>query len=115
MGKRKNNNIVHKDDFNFKGGELFARMNYLFKVSNWIYDKREGNGLSKAFIGMMKEISKRNALKIDKKIKKLICEQCNNLMFKDIDTGVNVTNICGKVTMNICCGKCKWKTKLILF
>ena len=114
MGKRKDN-VVHKDDFNFKSGELFARMNYLFKVSNWIYNKVEGIGLSKAFIGMMKEISKRNAVKIDKKVKKLICEKCNNLMFKDVDTEVNVKKECGKVTMGICCGKCKWKTKLILF
>ena len=114
MGKRKDT-VVHKDDFNFKGGELFARMNYLFKISNWVYDKGEGIGLAKAFVGMMKEISKRNAVKIDKKIKKLICEQCNNLLYKDVDTGVTVSNVCGKVTMKICCGKCKWQANLILF
>ena len=60
MGK-KNSSINYRDNFNFRDGENFNRMNYLFKLSDYLYDKNQN--LSICLIGIMKEISKRNVIK----------------------------------------------------
>lgn len=111
MGKKVNQEI--RKTFNFKGGENFNRMNYLFKLGNEIYNTN--NLLSKVYISMMKDISKRNALKIDKKMKKIICSQCNNLLYKDQSTKIELKNEAGKHTAEMTCDHCKIISKVIIF
>jgi RNase P subunit RPR2 len=72
-----------RNDFVFKNGELFQRMSYLLELASELYDKHPT--FSKFYIHNMKDIKKRNALRIDGKLKKLICK-CNNLLFKDKET-----------------------------
>jgi RNase P subunit RPR2 len=74
-----------RNDFNIRNGELFQRMNYLLKLSNNLYDNHQG--LAKYYIKMMKDVSKRNALRMDSKFKKLVCK-CNNLLVKDKSTKI---------------------------
>ena len=67
MGKK--TSINFRNDFSFRDGESFNRMNYLFKLGDFLYDKSKN--LSKSLIAMMKDISKRNAIRIDKKFFKI--------------------------------------------
>jgi len=80
-----------KNDFNFKNGELFQRMSYLLNISSILYNKNEN--LSRVYAYMLKDIRKRNALRIDSKIKKMICEVCSNLLFMDQSTEMNLNSI----------------------
>ena len=77
-----------KKDFNFKGGELFHRMDYLLKLSSHLYNKKPN--LSQLYVNQMKEICKRNALRMDSKFKKLICDKCNNLLYMDSQTEISL-------------------------
>ena len=103
----------HKHDFNFKGGDNFQRMDYLFKLGDMIYNKSPH--LSKFYISAMKDIAKRNTLKIDKKFKRLLCSKCNNLLYKDKDSTQLLEKKSGKHVLKITCSKCKEITEMILF
>lgn len=111
MGKKVNKTI--RKTFDFKGGENYNRINYLFKLGNEIY--KQNIILSKAYIAMMKDISRRNALKIDKKIKNIICSQCNNLLYKDTSTQIELMNKAGKHTVKLICAHCEFVSEMIIF
>ena len=112
MGK-KNSSINYRDNFNFRDGENFNRMNYLFKLSDYLYDKNQN--LSICLIGIMKEISKRNVIRIDKKFKRLLCKKCNNLLYKDKNSNMEFKNKSGKHCLLITCSLCKEISKIIIF
>lgn len=78
---------IYRNDFNIKGGEFFQRMGYLLKLSSSLYSQIPY--LSEIYTHMMKDISKRNALRINSKFKKAICK-CNNLLFQDPEAGLQV-------------------------
>jgi RNase P subunit RPR2 len=111
MGKKIIKNFIN--NYDFKDGEIFNRMNYLFKISDKIYNKNKN--LSKLYISIMKDISKRNAIRIEKKIKRLICFKCNNLLYKDFDTETKFINISGKYSIQYICSKCFNISKIIIF
>lgn len=110
MGKRMK--INHKNDFNFKGGENFQRMDYLLKLSDIVYNT--SFRLSKVYLTIMKNIAKRNTLQIERKFKKLICGKCNNLLYKDNTTIQRIINKSGKHILELTCGKCKDKSEIII-
>ena len=122
------------NNFNFPNGESFIRMNYLFKLSEAVYkqknkaneenskdsidknnNKNETNVLSHLYIAIMKDISKRNAIRINKFVKKITCKKCNNLLFKDINTEMKFINKNGKKTLQINCGECHSISEIIYF
>jgi len=107
--------IVYKKEteLNFKNGELFNRMNYLVKLSQNIFDKLPH--LSRVYSHMAKDISKRNAIRIDSKIKKLICGGCCNNLFLDKTSHLNVKNKSGKHCLEITCSNCHKNCEIILF
>ena len=139
MGKkRKENKKIKKNkkettktkefikQYNFVNGELFKRMNYLFKLAENVYktngnnnennsNKRNQNNLSRIYIAIMKDISKRNALHINKFNKKVICQKCNNLLFKDNNSEMKFINKSGKKTLQIKCGECQNLSEIIYF
>jgi RNase P subunit RPR2 len=100
-------------ELNFKGGELFQRMNYLLKLGSDLYNKHPN--MAKVYSHMAKDISKRNAIRIDSKVKKLICEKCGNLLFIDKNTYLEVKNKAGKMCLNLNCDKCQNNVEIILF
>ncbi len=81
MKRKTKSKINYKNDLNFKNGELFQRMSYLINISSVLYDKNQN--LSGVYAHMMRDIGKRNALRIDSRIKKMICDKCDNLLFMD--------------------------------
>ena len=97
MGKKIIKNFIN--NYDFKDGEIFIRM----------------NNLSKLYISIMKDISKRNAIRIEKKIKRLICFKCNNLLYKDLETETKFINISGKYSIQYICSKCFNISKIIIF
>ena len=114
------------NQYNFVNGELFKRMNYLFKLAENVYktngnnnennsNKRNQNNLSRIYIAIMKDISKRNALHINKFNKKVICQKCNNLLFKDNNSEMKFINKSGKKTLQIKCGECHNLSEIIYF
>ena len=114
------------NQYNFVNGELFKRMNYLFKLAENVYktngnnnennsNKRTQNNLSRIYIAIMKDISKRNALHINKFNKKVICQKCNNLLFKDNNSEMKFINKSGKKTLQIKCGECQNLSEIIYF
>ena len=127
--KNKKENTKTKEfinQYNFVNGELFKRMNYLFKLAENVYkindhnnennfDKRNQNNLSRIYIAIMKDISKRNALHINKFNKKVICQKCNNLLFKDNNSEMKFINKSGKKTLQIKCGECQNLSEIIYF
>ena len=109
-------------------------MNYLFKLSESVYkqknkinednnnesidkknNKNETNVLSRLYIAIMKDISKRNAIRVNKYIKKITCQKCNNLLFKDINSQMNFINKNGKKILQINCGECQNISEIIYF
>ena len=119
-------------NYNFQNGESFMRMNYLFKLSEFVYKPKEQsdiqntnlyneknnqsqNILSRLYIAIMKDISKRNAIRINKNVKKIICQKCNNLLFKDINSEMKFVNKNGKKAMQIICGECKNISEIIYY
>ena len=117
-------NYINK--FDFPNGELFMRMNYLFRLAENIYkskDKSDINNsknsnqniLSRLYIAIMKDISKRNALHINKFIKKITCQKCNNLLFKDNNSEMKFINKNGKKALEIKCHECQYKSNIIYF
>jgi RNase P subunit RPR2 len=84
---KKKTKVIEKSDFNCKNGEIFQRMSYLINLSSSFYE--ENKNLSKVYAHMMKDISKRNAMRINSKYKKMICK-CHNLLFKDSNTKTEV-------------------------
>lgn len=89
---KKKTKTNYKKDFFFKGGEVFERMSYLLNLSSTLYDQFP-DSLSKVYAFMVKDIAKRNAMRIDNKFKKLICNLCNNLIFKDSKTKMEFKGI----------------------
>jgi len=81
MKRKTKSKISYKNDLNFKNGELFQRMSYLLNISSVLYGQNEN--LSRVYSYMMRDIGKRNAMRIDSRIKKMICEKCDNLLFMD--------------------------------
>ena len=110
MGKKSNSEII--EHFNIKDGEIFLRMKHLYKLSNSIYNKNKT--LSKTYLALMYDIAMKNTLKIDKSLKKVICNNCMNLLLKDAKTHVTVKNICGKQTLLCKCSNCNSVSKIIL-
>ena len=113
-------------EYNFPNGELYLRMNYLFRLAENVYkskdannennsDKRNQNNLSRIYIAIMKDISKRNALHINKFTKKIICQKCNNLLFKDNNSEMKFINKSGKKILQIKCGECQNLSEIIYF
>ena len=123
------------NNYNFPNGESFLRMNYLFKLSEAVYkpiDKKkkendnnsdnkknenilEQNTLSRLYIAIMKDISKRNAIRLNKYVKKITCQKCNNLLFKDLNSEMKFINKNGKKTLQIDCGGCHKISEIIYF
>lgn len=91
MKRKLKTKTILRNDYNFKNGELFQRMSYLMNISSLVYGKNES--LSRVYAYMIKDIGKRNALRIDSKVKKMICEQCNNLLFIDPKTEMTLESI----------------------
>jgi RNase P subunit RPR2 len=79
-----------RSDFGIRNGELFQRMDYLLRLSNELYDKHPN--MAKGYTKMMKDVSKRNALRMDPKFKRLVCK-CSNLLFKDKNTDIKLESI----------------------
>ena len=102
-----------QNDLNFKHGEFFQRMNYLLKLGSDLYSKNPN--MARVYSHMAKDISKRNAIRIDSKVKKLICETCGNLIFVDTKTNLEIKNKFGKLYLTLQCDKCKGNCKFILF
>ena len=112
-------------DFNFPNGELYLRMNYLFRLAENVYKSRDANNennfqknnnlLSRIYIAIMKDISKRNVLHINKFNKKIICQKCNNLLFKDNNSEMKFINKSGKKILQIKCGECQNLSEIIYF
>ena len=106
------------NNFNFANGESFQRMNYLFRLSEALYkqtDDEDNNNknknsshniLSRLYIAIMKDISKRNAIRISKYMKKITCQKCNNLLYKDNESEMKFINKNGKKTLQIICHLC---------
>ena len=127
--KNKNNkqSITTKqyiNNFNFANGESFQRMNYLFRLSEALYKQAdednnnknknsEQNILSRLYIAIMKDISKRNAIRISKYMKKVTCQKCNNLLYKDNESEMKFINKNGKKTLQIICHLCKNISEII--
>ena len=122
------------NNFNFTNGESFLRMNYLFKLSEAVYNQRDKNNvninkaedknnnnikeqniLSRLYIAIMKDISKRNAILMNKFVKKITCQKCNNLLFKDLNSEMKFINKNGKKTLQIDCGGCHKISEIIYF
>ena len=112
-------------DFNFPNGELYLRMNYLFRLAENVYKSRDANNennfqknnnlMSRIYIAIMKDISKRNVLHINKFNKKIICQKCNNLLFKDNNSEMKFINKSGKKFLQIKCGECQNLSEIIYF
>ena len=112
-------------DYNFTFGELYLRMNYLFRLAENIYKSKDiknensssenHNLLSRIYIAIMNDISKRNALHINKFMKKTTCQKCNNLLFKDNNSEMKFINKSGKKTLQIKCGECQYLSEIIYF
>jgi RNase P subunit RPR2 len=111
--------------FDFPNGELYMRMNYLFRLAENVYKSKDinkenksyenNNILPRIYIAIMKDISKRNALHINKFSKKVICQKCNNLLFKDNNSEIKFINKSGKKTLQIICGECHNLSEIIYF
>ena len=112
-------------NYNFTFGELYLRMNYLFKLAENVYKSKDvknensssenHNLLSRIYIAIMNDISKRNALHINKFMKKTTCQKCNNLLFKDNNSEMKFINKSGKKTLQIKCGECQYLSEIIYF
>ena len=112
-------------EYNFTFGELYLRMNYLFRLAENIYKSKDvknensssenHNLLSRIYIAIMNDISKRNALHINKFMKKTTCQKCNNLLFKDNNSEMKFINKSGKKTLQIKCGECQYLSEIIYF
>ena len=136
--KKKDKKITTKsniNNYNFPNGESFMRMNYLFKLSEAVYNplikkdekdynsnesnknsnNHEKNLLSRLYISIMKDISKRNAIRVNKYVKKITCQKCNNLLFKDINSEMKFINKNGKKTLQIKCEECHNISEIIYF
>lgn len=105
--------LKKETDLNFKNGELFNRMNYLIKLSSNVFNKM--HQLSKVYSHMAKDISKRNAIRIDSKVKKLICGSCCNNLYLDKASHLDVKNKAGKHCLEIMCSNCHKNCEIILF
>ena len=111
--------------YDFTNGELYVRMNYLYRLAENVYKSKDINNennmlnhnniLSRIYIAIMKDISKRNALHINKFSKKIICQKCNNLLFKDNNSEMKFINKNGKKTLQINCGECHNLSEIIYF
>ena len=126
INKNKKETITTKTnikEYNFPNGELYLRMNYLFRLAENIYKSRDANNennfqknnnlMSRIYIAIMKDISKRNVLHINKFNKKIICQKCNNLLFKDNNSEMKFINKSGKKTLQIKCGECQYLSEII--
>ena len=137
--KSKKKMISHKNyisNYNFPNGELFIRMNYLFRLSETVYKSKEKineedkndnpnavnklknneqNILSYLYLSIMKDISKRNAIRVNKNVKKVTCQKCNNLLFKDINSEMKFINKNGKKTLQLKCSECGNLSEIIYF
>ena len=126
INKNKKETITTKNntkDFNFPNGELYLRMNYLFRLAENVYKSKDVNNennfqknhnlLSRIYIAIMNDISKRNALHINKFMKKTTCQKCNNLLFKDNNSEMKFINKSGKKTLQIKCGECQYLSEII--
>ena len=112
-------------NYNFTFGELYLRMNYLFRLAENVYKSKDvknensssenHNLLSRIYIAIMNDISKRNALHINKFMKKTTCQKCNNLLFKDNNSEMKFINKSGKKTLQIKCGECQYLSEIIYF
>ena len=113
------------ETYNFPNGELYLRMNYLFRIAENVYKskcvnnennfQKNNNLLSRMYIAIMNDISKRNALHINKFMKKTICQKCNNLLFKDNNSEMKFINKSGKKILQIKCGECQYLSEIIYF
>ena len=135
MGKKKKKDkkikketITTKSSINrydFTNGELYLRMNYLLKLAENVYKSKDVNDennsnknhniLPRIYVAIMQDISKRNALHINKFVKKIICQKCNNLLFKDNNSEMKFINKNGKKTLQINCGECHYISEIIYF
>ena len=112
-------------EYNFPNGELYLRMNYLFRLAENVYKAKDINNeknfqknhnlLSRIYIAIMNDISKRNALHINKFMKKTTCQKCNNLLFKDNNSEMKFINKSGKKILQIKCGECQYLSEIIYF
>ena len=110
-------------EYNFPNGELYLRMNYLFRLAENVYKSKDANNennfqknnnlMSRIYIAIMKDISKRNVLHINKFTKKTTCQKCNNLLFKDNNSEMKFINKSGKKILQIKCGECQYLSEII--
>ena len=122
--------------YDFTNGEAFIRMNYLLRLSEIVYKSKEKineenkkdnpnisnkvkndeqNILSHLYLSIMKDISKRNAIRVNKYVKKVTCQKCNNLLFKDINSELKFINKNGKKTLQLKCSECGNISEIIYF
>ena len=111
--------------YDFTNGELYLRMNYLLRLAENVYKSKDVNDennsninhniLPRIYVAIMQDISKRNALHINKFVKKIICQKCNNLLFKDNNSEMKFINKNGKKTLQINCGECNYISEIIYF
>lgn len=87
--KRINFQTNQRADYNIKNGDIYQRIHYLLNLACNLY--KDNKNLSKMYISIMKDIIKKNAMRSDSKFKKLICSQCNNLIFIDAKTNIQLT------------------------
>ena len=113
MKKKLKVNFKSEKELTFKNGELFQRMSYLMKLSKLIY--KDHPEMAKVYSYMVKDMGKRNAIRVDSKVKKLICPQCNNLLFFDCKTKLDVMTSSGKLMMELGCNSCGNSNNIILF
>lgn len=76
--------VNQKSDYNIKFGEVYHRIHYLLNLATGLY--KDNPSLANMYVSIMKDIIKKNALRADSKYKKLICGNCNNLIFIDENT-----------------------------
>ncbi len=86
--KRIKYQINQKSDYNIKFGEVYLRIHYLLNLATKLY--KDNPSLANMYVSIMKDIIKKNAMRADSKFKKLICGNCNNLIFIDENTVVKL-------------------------
>jgi len=80
--------VNKKSEYNIKYGEVYQRIHYLLNLAITLY--KENPSLANLYVSIMKDIIKKNAIRADSKFKKLICGNCNNLIFIDENTEIKL-------------------------
>lgn len=100
-----------QDNFNFKNGELYSRMNFLTVLANEVSDKL--TNLPCIYMKQMKKIKERNSLKLKKGYNNKICRKCFSLLSTSKQNGeISVNTIDGKLCYLQQCSICSFISKV---